>query len=100
MLDGFSLIVSREMVMQAMGGEFDHERFPVHHMYDIDICVTSHYGGYCNYALDLDCKHHGGLTSTREKWAEDMGSSDLKIHREAHRVFYDKWRGKLPLGVK
>lgn len=99
-LDGFSLIVSRQMVNDAMGGKFDHSRFPPHHMYDIDICVTSHYGGYYNYALDVDCVHHGGATSTHEQWAEKMGSTDLKIHRKAHEIFYEKWRGKLPIGVR
>ena len=98
-LDGFSLIVSRQMVREAMDGSFDHERFPAHHMYDQDICVTSHYGGFNNYAINVDCKHHGGVTSTREDWAQKMGSSDHSIHRQAHRVFYEKWRGKLPVGV-
>lgn len=99
-LDGFSLIVSREMINNVMRGKFDYESYPVHHMYDQDICVTSHYGGYSNYVLDIDCIHHGGQTSTREKWAEEMGSTDLNIHRKAHEVFYKKWYGKLPVGVK
>lgn len=99
-LDGFSLIVSRAMVCKAMRGAFDYKRFPAHHMYDIDICVTSHVAGFTNWCIDVDCKHHGGVTSTREKWAEEMGSSDQEIHRQAHRVFYDKWRGKLPLHIK
>jgi hypothetical protein len=98
-LDGFSLIVSREMIARALGGRFDCDRYPVHHMYDQDICLGSHFGGFANYAIDLDCRHHGGITSTREKWAEGMGSTDLKIHREAHRVFYEKYRGRLPVGV-
>jgi len=99
-LDGFSLIVNRKMVKEVMGGKFDHERYPVHHMYDNDICLESHYGGYRNYVLDIDCIHHGGMTSTREKWAEGFNSTDLKIHRKAHRVFYDKYRGRLPVSVQ
>jgi len=99
-LDGFSLIVRRQMVRDVMYGKFDHARFPVHHMYDIDICVESHLGQFKNYVIDVDCKHHGGVTSTREKWAEKMGTTDLKIHRDAHRVFYEKWRGRgLPLYI-
>ena len=98
-LDGFSMIMSREMVDEAMGGKFDHENFPPHHMYDIDICVTSHYAGFNNYCVDIDCIHHGGKTSTTQKWAEKMGTTDQDIHRKAHEVFYDKWRYKLPLGV-
>lgn len=99
-LDGFTLIVSRNMVKSAMLGKFDYESYPAHHMYDQDICVSSHYGGYMNFVLDIDCYHHGGQTSTREKWAEEMGSTDLAIHRKAHEVFYKKWYGKLPVGVK
>lgn len=98
-LDGFSLIVNRDMVYKAMRGKFDHESFPPHHMYDIDICIESHYGGYSNFAIDIDCIHHGGKTSCGEKWAEKMGTTDLKVHRKAHEIFYKKWRGKLPVVV-
>lgn len=98
-LDGFSLIVSRKMVAEAMNGKFDYETYPVHHMYDHDICIASHYGGFHNYVININCKHHGGHTSTKEKWAEDMGTTDLAIHRKAHEVFYKKWHGKLPVGV-
>lgn len=97
-LDGFSLIINTD-VIRVMDG-FDHERYPVHHMYDNDICLESHYHGFKNYALSLDCIHHGGMTSTREKWAETMGTTDLEIHRAAHKVFYEKWRGKIPIGVQ
>lgn len=96
-LDGFSLIVRRDMV-DVIGG-FKHEQYPVHHMYDNDICLESHYAGFKNFVLDLDCVHHGGMTSTREKWAEKMGTTDLDVHRAAHVAFYDKWRGKIPVGV-
>ena len=96
-LDGFSLIVNRAMIEKT--GGFDHKRYPVHHMYDNDICLQSHFAGFWNFVLDLDCVHHGGMTSTREKWAQEMGTTDLKIHRAAHEVFYEKWRGKLPVSI-
>ena len=96
-LDGFALIVNRQFI-DHMGG-FKYDQYPVHHMYDNDICLESHYGGFNNYVLDLDCIHHGGMTSTREKWAEEMGTTDHAIHRKAHKVFYDKWRGKLPVSI-
>ena len=99
-LDGFSLIVSRSMVDKAMGGRFHHEDFPPHHMYDIDICITSHHAGFSNYCIDIDCIHRGGQTSTTQKWAEVMGTTDEEVHRRAHHVFYDKWRGRLPVGIK
>ena len=98
-LDGFSLILSLSFITEGLRGKFDHERFPVHHMYDQDICVSSHYAGYRNYVLDVDCKHHGGVTSTREDWDKKMETTDLKVHRDAHKVFYEKWRGKLPVSV-
>jgi len=98
-LDGFSLIVSRAMIKTAMQGRFHYEDFPPHHMYDIDICITSHYAGFSNYCLDIDCIHKGGRTSTTEKWAEVMGTTDEEVHREAHHVFYEKWRGMLPVAV-
>jgi len=97
-LDGFSLIVRRCLV-DDIGG-FRHEQFPPHHMYDNDICLESHYSGFQNFVLDLDCIHHGGMTSTREKWAEKMNTTDLAIHRKAHEVFYEKWRGRIPVGVE
>lgn len=98
-LDGFSLIVSRKMI-NSLRGKFDYERYPVHHMYDHDICLESIFAGYSNFVIDIDCKHHGGVTSTREPWAEKMGTTDYSVHREAHKVFYEKYRGKLPFGVK
>lgn len=99
-LDGFSLIISRHMINHALKGKFDYERYPPHHNYDNDICLDSHFGGYSNYAIDIDCIHHGGVTSTREKWAEAMGTTDLSIHRRAHEVMYEKFRNRLPVGVK
>lgn len=95
-LDGFSLIVNRYMVHSHFGGKFDYLRYPVHHMYDQDVCLDSHYSGYENYVVDIDCIHHGGVTSTNEKWAEKMGTTDLKIHRQAHVVMYEKFRNRLP----
>lgn len=98
-LDGFTLVVSKKMVREVMKGHFDIDRYPVHHNYDNDICVTSHLGGYENYVLDIDCKHHGGMTSTREKWAEEMNTTDLAVHRKAHEIMYEKFRNRLPISV-
>ena len=98
-LDGFSMIVVRNMVVDAMNSKFDHERYPVHHCYDLDVSLDSHFGGYHNYVIDVDCKHHGGATSTREKWAEKFNTTDLAIHRKAHQVMYNKFRNRLPVSV-
>lgn len=99
-LDGFALIISRSMINNALRGKFDCERYPPHHNYDNDICLDSHFGGYANYVLGIDCVHHGGVTSTREKWAEAMGTTDLKIHRAAHEVMYKKFMNMLPVAVR
>jgi len=98
-LDGFTLVVSRHMIDNALKGKFDYESYPPHHNYDNDICLDSHFGGYKNYVLDIDCVHHGGVTSTREKWAEAMGTTDLSIHRRAHEVMYKKFKNRLPASV-
>ena len=96
-LDGFVLVVRRSMI-DAVGG-FDHEKYPVHHMYDSRICLRSHFAGYTNWVLNIDCRHHTGITSNRENYAEKMGTTDLKNHREAHKIFYDEYKGKLPAWV-
>lgn len=98
-LDGFSLIVSKSLFVHGLNKKFDWESYPPHHNYDNDICLSSHFAGYANYVLDVDCVHHGGVTSTREKWAEKMNTTDLQIHRKAHAVMYEKYRGRLPVSV-
>ena len=97
-LDGFSLIVRRSM-LRDKDVVFDHENYPPHHCYDLDICLMSHFAGYTNHVIDVDCIHHGGVTSTRERWAEDMDTTDLKTHRAAHEVMYKKYLNKLPVHV-
>lgn len=97
-LDGFTMIINREMVKKIGGIKCDE--YPVHHNYDNDICLESYYAGFKNYALNVDCLHHGGVTSTREKWAEKMGTTDFKIHRLSHEVMYQKYRGRLPVVIK
>ena len=96
-LDGFSLICSRDFI-RVVG--FNTDDYPVHHNYDNRICLQSHFAGFENYVLNINCIHHGGVTSTREKWAEKMGRTDLEIHREAHRIMYEEFKGRLPAFVE
>lgn len=87
-MDGFSLIVKTEL-LDKIGG-FD-TKYPVHHMYDNDICVESLDKGYRNYVIRMDAFHHGGRTDVGENWAEAFGKTKQQIHQEAHPVFYEKW---------
>lgn len=87
-MDGFSLIVKTELIKKV--GGFD-KRYPVHHMYDNDICVESLDKGYKNYVIRMDAFHHGGRTDVGENWAEAFGKTKQQVHQEAHPVFYEKW---------
>jgi GT2 family glycosyltransferase len=92
-LDGFSMIVNRKMADEV---GFDVESYPPHHCYDNDICLAAHFAGWKNYVLDIDCIHHGGMTSCAEPWAEEWDTTDLDVHKEAHKVFYKKYHSRLP----
>jgi len=104
-LDGFSIITKME-TLDTIGG-FDLG-YPMHHMYDNDICLEAIHCGYKNYMLGISCEHRGGMTSTRttymesakkhikEKYGEDVDNGDAAIHDKAHEYFYNKWREKAP----
>lgn len=97
-LDGFSLITKIEM-LEKVGG-FDQVRYPVHHMYDNDLCLASIDAGYKNIVIDMDCDHHGGRTDIGEDWATPFGKTRTEVHQEAHPPFYEKWRHLLPYRVR
>lgn len=86
--DGFSLIVSVEL-LNRIGG-FDRT-FPVHHMYDNDICLESLDKGFRNIVIPMDAQHLGGRTDVGENWAEPFGKTKQQVHQEAHPIFYEKW---------
>lgn len=88
-MDGFSLIVKTEL-LNKIGG-FDRQ-FPVHHMYDNDICLESLANGYRNIVISMDAQHLGGRTDVGENWAEPMGKTKQQVHQEAHPIFYEKWK--------
>lgn len=98
-LDGFSLIVNVELLNLVKG--FDTENYPIHHNYDNDICLEALRHGYKNYVLNIKSHHKGGITSTREdyaNWVAPIGG-DSEVHRHAHETFYRKWEGFLPVRV-
>ena len=87
-MDGFSLIVSVDLLNKTDG--FDR-LYPVHHMYDNDICLEAWDKGYRNIVMAMDAYHLGGKTDVGENWAEPFGKTKQEIHTEAHPVFYEKW---------
>lgn len=103
--DGFSLIMSVDF-LDTVGG-FDMN-YPMHHMYDNDICLEAIKNSYKNYFVGVSCEHLGGMTSTRpkymesakkhikDKYGEDVENGDASVHDKAHEYFYEKWRGFLP----
>lgn len=104
-IDGFSLIVKVD-TLDVIGG-FDMG-YPMHHMYDNDICLEAIHHGFKNYMIGVSCEHRGGMTSTRpaymesakkhikEKYGEDVENGDAAVHDKAHEYFYKKWRDKEP----
>ncbi|HDY90312.1 MAG TPA: glycosyltransferase family 2 protein [bacterium] len=88
-MDGFSLIVSVEL-LNKLGG-FDR-RYPLHHMYDNDICLESLDKGYRNIVISMDADHIGGQTDVGEDWASPFGKTKQQVHEEVHPIFYEKWK--------
>ena len=90
-MDGFSLIVSMKL-LNELGG-FDRQ-YPIHHMYDNDICLESIDKGYRNIVISMDADHIGGMTDVGEDWASPFGKTKQQVHEEAHPIFYNKWHPK------
>lgn len=90
-MDGFSLIVSVAL-LNKLGG-FDRN-FPIHHMYDNQICMDSANQGFRNIVISMDAEHLGGRTDVGEDWASPFGKTKSQIHEEAHPIFYEKWHPK------
>ena len=103
--DGFSLIMQVSF-LDVVGG-FDMN-YPLHHMYDNDICLEAIHHGYKNYMIPVSCEHKGGMTSTRMPYMESakrymkrrynmvVDNGDAAIHDKAHEYFYEKWKNKAP----
>ena len=92
-LDGFSLIVRRELLDQAGGWPTDKLIF---HMYDAWLCLMAARLGYRARLVGVKCVHLGGRTSTRAPYNEwlqaEHGKSDVDVHREAHEWIYEEFR--------
>jgi len=90
-MDGFSQIINVEFLNKV--GGFDR-KYPLHHMYDNDICLESIDRGYRNIVIRMDADHIGGQTDVGENWAEPFGKTKQQVHQEAHPIFYEKWHPK------
>jgi len=97
-LDGFALIVRRELLDRA--GGWPHDRYPPHHCYDYFLCCLAHQLGYRVRLCGVRCHHLGGRTALSpayQLWAErSKWGSDQAMHEAGHRLIYEDFRDVLP----
>lgn len=103
-LDGFSLIFSRQAYV-AMGGweQAVEDGLPHHHMYDFWACCRMRELGYQVWLCPIHVWHKGGSTATSEeynKWVREQGYiGDWEVHAKAHEVCYKRFRNVLPIRI-
>lgn len=97
-LDGFALIVRRELLDKCNGWEPD--KWPPHHIYDYRICAEARRHGYRVRMVGVRCQHHGGgnsISDEYQQWAKQTKwGSDVEMHKEGHRLFYERYRDVMP----
>lgn len=101
MLDGFSLICSKAM-LESVGG-WD-TRYPKHHYYDYDVCMTAMMHGWRNLLCGVYCHHLSGITASAATFdrecRERYGTGGQKMMLvEAMNFFKKKWAPHLPVFV-
>ena len=96
-LDGFALIVRKELLDKAGGFPVDRMTF---HSYDYWVCCMAHRLGYRVRVVGVKCQHHGGKTSTTpayQEWIQKThGKTDVQVHEESHRCIFDEFYDVLP----
>ncbi len=96
-LDGFALIVRKELLDKAGGFPVDRMTF---HSYDYWVCCMAHRLGYRVRVVGVKCHHSGGKTSTTpayQEWIKKThGKTDVQVHEESHRYIYDEFFDVLP----
>lgn len=101
-LDGFALIVRREL-LEKMGG-WQPDKWPPHHIYDYRVCCEAHRHGYKVMLVGVRCHHLGGRTAVRadyQEWAKTTKwRSDVGMHEAGHRMLYDEYKDVLPWVTK
>lgn len=97
-LDGFALIVRRELLDKC--GGWHPEDWPPHHIYDYVLAAQAHRHGYKIRLVGVSCQHFGGRTATTTKYLDwcktTKWGSDQKMHEEGHRLFYERFRDVMP----
>lgn len=97
-LDGFCLIVRRELLDKMDGWPVDS---PIKfHCYDYWASCMARRHGYRIRMVGVACHHWGGRTSTKpeyEDWLrKEFGKTDQDVHTESHRFIYDIFKDVLP----
>jgi len=96
-LDGFALVVRRELLRLSNGWPVKEIPF---HCYDYWAAITAHKLGYSVRCIGIACQHWGGATSTtpaaQEHWQQSLGKTDQQLHEESHRWIYEYGRNVLP----
>ena len=99
-LDGFSIIVRRELLDKAGGWPIKKLVF---HNYDFWLCCMARRLGYRVRQVGVACHHLGGRNSTRPTYngwlSRKLGKTDSDVHREAHEYVYEEFRDVLPIRV-
>ena len=103
-LDGFALIVRREVLEKAGGWNAAIELLsngnvnePLHHCYDYWLSCITRRLGYRVRLVGVSCEHKGG--STYVKLGTGKRESNWFQFLEAHRQIYDHFRDVLPARV-
>lgn len=91
-LDGFALIVRRELLEKAGGWPIGT---PIGYVaYDYWLCCMAHRLGYEIRLVGVACKHYGGATFV--KLGHGKSEAAWQQYVDAHRYIYDEFRDVLP----
>jgi hypothetical protein len=103
-LDGFSLIVRRDVLEKAGGWQSaidllsnESRTEPLHHCYDYFLSCMTRRLGYRIRVVGIRCEHKGGRTYVR--LGAGIRESNWTQFVAAHRAIYDSFRDVLPARV-
>jgi GT2 family glycosyltransferase len=98
-VDGFFMAVRTSFLKEIGGWKWFPHNF---HNYDNALCLMAHRHGYKVRMVGVECRHHGGGTSTSPEYAEwcrENGTTMEREHEAPHRWMYEEFRDLLPLRV-
>lgn len=98
-LDSLSMFIRREF-LDSLGGW--PQDFPPNHCLDHWISLSAHKHGKKVRVIGVKTFHKGGQTTVTNQdyhaWAQiTEWGSDAEMHKQAHRMIYDQFRGVLPV---